>query len=145
LIDVGDYFDVAVQSLALINKVPYVLGGTFSQQFSIDFIKPEPNAACVSCMFDNIDQDMVKKLVPDKIVQEQDLSFIPRNDNPIGQSTVYLASMCAQMMVARYSTYLLNDAEFEKISFQRLIFFVSTGESTKFEVAKEPKCLICTH
>lgn len=144
LIDVGDYFDVAIQSLAIINKIPYVLGGTFSQQFSVDFIKPEPNAACISCMFDNLKQEIVKELTPDKIVKLDDLSFIPKNDNPIGQSTVYLASMCAQMMVARYSTYLLKDEELEKESFQRLIFFVSTGESVKFEVAKEPKCLICT-
>ena len=143
LIDVGDYFDVAVQSLALIYKTPYILGGTFLQQMSVDFVKPEPSAACVKCMFDNLDLEIVKKLVPDKIRDIQDLSFIPRNNNPIGQSNVYLASICAEMMVARLCTYLMHDPEMEKLSFQRLLFFVSTGESVKFEVPKQAKCLLC--
>ena len=143
MIDVGDYFDIAVQSLAIINKVPYILGGTFSQQFSIDFIKPKPEEACIKCMFDNVNAEIVKRLTPDKVIAESDISFIPRNDNPIGQSTVYLASMCAQMMVARLSTYLLQDEELEKISFQRLVFYVSTGESVKFQLPKDPKCPIC--
>lgn len=29
MIDVGDYFDAAVQSLALVRGIPMVLGGTF--------------------------------------------------------------------------------------------------------------------
>ena len=143
LIDVGDYFDVAVQSLAIIYKAPYVLGGTFSQQLSVDFVKPEATLGCVKCMFDNLELEKVKLITPDKILAIKDLSFIPRNNNPIGQSNVYLASMCAEMMVARYSTYLLQDPEMEKISFQRLLFFVSTGESVRFEVPKHPDCLIC--
>lgn len=145
LIDVGDYFDVAIQSLATLYKLPYVLGGTFSQQFSVDFIKPVPGAPCIKCMFDNLDLEIIKKITPDKITEIKDLSFIPKNNNPIGQSTVYLAAMCAQMMVARLCTYLLKDEELEKLSFQRLVFFVSTGESVRFEVPHDSKCLICNY
>lgn len=146
LIDVGDYFDVAIQSLAIIYKLPYVLGGTFCHQFSVDFVKPDTTLGCVKCMFDNLDKEIVKQIAPSKIAEIKDLSFIPRNNNPIGQSNVYLASMCAEMMVARFCTYLLRDPEMEKLSFQRLLFFVSTGESVKFEVPKQANCLICgTH
>ncbi len=33
MIDVGDYFDAAVQSLALVRGIPMVLGGTFQVPF----------------------------------------------------------------------------------------------------------------
>ena len=143
MIDVGDYFDVAVQSLALLYHVPYIVGGTFAHQMSVDFLKPEPTAACACCLFGQMNPEIVKQLVPAKIAQIQDLSFIPRNDNPIGQSNVYLASICSEVMVARLCTYLLGNPELDKLSFQRLIFFVSTGESVRFEVPKNPKCLLC--
>ena len=145
LIDVGDYFDVAVQSLAIINHIPYVLGGTFCHQYSVDFIKPDPKTGCACCAFGNMNPEVVKLLVPSKIAQITDLSFIPRNSNPIGQSNVYLAAMCAQLMVARFCTYLLHDPEIEALSFERLLCYVNTGESIKLDNPKNPTCLICNH
>jgi hypothetical protein len=38
MIDVGDYFDAAVQSLALVRGIPMVLGGTFQVSLYLDFI-----------------------------------------------------------------------------------------------------------
>ncbi|MDR3581975.1 MAG: hypothetical protein P4L67_01735 [Candidatus Pacebacteria bacterium] len=143
LIDLGDYFNVAVQAVAIAYKLPYVLGGTFLQQVSVDFVKPETTLGCVKCMLTNLKPEVVKELTPDKICAIKDLSFIPQNNNSVGQSNAYLAGMCAQMMVARYSTYMLQDPELEKISFQRLVFSVSTGESVRFEVLKQPVCPIC--
>jgi len=40
MIDYGDYFDIAVQSLALYFNIPLILGGTFCQIFSVDFFYP---------------------------------------------------------------------------------------------------------
>jgi hypothetical protein len=38
MIDVGDYFDAAVQSLALVRGIPMVLGGTFQVSLYLEFI-----------------------------------------------------------------------------------------------------------
>ena len=40
LIDVGEYFDVAVQSLCMKKKKLLLQGGTFCQQLNVDMFKP---------------------------------------------------------------------------------------------------------
>ena len=85
--------------------------------------------------------ETLAKLMPSKIEQYSTLEFIPRNDNPVAQSSIYLCSMCAQMMVARYATLLIGDAEMEVA--QRLIMYVSTGESINMPILKEENCPFC--
>jgi len=52
-------------------------------------------------------------MVPSKILGLENLEFIPRNVNPIGQSNAYLCMMCSMMMTAKYSTWLIADSEIE--------------------------------
>jgi molybdopterin/thiamine biosynthesis adenylyltransferase len=40
MIDVGDYFDAAVQALCFMRQIPLIMGGTFSQQFTVDIFTP---------------------------------------------------------------------------------------------------------
>jgi len=39
MIDVGDYFDIAVQSLALKLNLPLIIGGTFQAMLTIDYCR----------------------------------------------------------------------------------------------------------
>ena len=71
----------------------------------------------------------------------ENLEFLPRNNNPIGQSNCYLCIICAQMMVARYGTWLIGDAEI--IMHERLIMTVNSAEAFQFYIAKEDKCAFC--
>jgi 2',3'-cyclic-nucleotide 2'-phosphodiesterase (5'-nucleotidase family) len=50
------------------------------------------------------------------------LSFLKRNDNPIGQSNVMLCSACCQLMTSKFIGYLCMD---QKVS-TRTIFYIST-------------------
>jgi len=52
MIDVGDYFDAAVQALCIERKIPLIMGGTFSQTFTVDIFRP--GQPCLICSDDNL-------------------------------------------------------------------------------------------
>lgn len=99
MIDVGDYFDLAVQSLCLKLQKTLIQAGTFSGSLSLDIFRKKGNP-CYLCLTDGLDKDIVERLSPEKITELKDISFVPRNKNPIGQSNVFLCSTCSNMMVA---------------------------------------------
>ena len=77
MIDVGDCFDFAVQSLALSLKIPLCQGGTFQSTATVDFLKPE-GLPCLACINDSqFEPELMSKLLTDKIQGIKDLSFIP--------------------------------------------------------------------
>jgi len=39
----------------------------------------------------------------------KDLSFLPKNNNPVGLSNFYLASIWGSVMVSRFGTMLMKD------------------------------------
>ncbi|CDW91226.1 family protein [Stylonychia lemnae] len=139
MIDVGDYFDAAVQALCMKRNLPLILGGTFSQQITVDIFMPKES--CLSCSADSYSPEMLQKIVPSLIEDLPDLEFIPRNNNPIGQSNCYLCVICAQMMVARFSTLLINDPEI--VIQSRLIMTVNSAEAFQYPIARDDKCLLC--
>ena len=49
MIDYGEYFDFAAQSLALNLKVPIISGGTFAATMTVDSIKQE-GEPCLLCL-----------------------------------------------------------------------------------------------
>jgi len=110
MIDIGDSFDYAVQSLALSLRVPLSLGGTFQSTATVDFFKPGGNP-CLACVNDNkFSKEILDKLTTDKIQSIQDISFLPADDNPTGQSTFLVANQCANMVCAEfdYPRFLLS-------------------------------------
>jgi len=140
MIDVGEYFDAAIQSACMKNKTLLIQGGTFCQTFSVDIYKPgQPCVACQSLY--QWDMEVIDKLLPSKIEAITDLSFIPRDRNPIQQSNSYVCTMCANMIVARFSTLVIDDPEVEV--HQRFIMTVNSGEVVQFPVEKEPECPFC--
>jgi len=64
---------------------------------------------CYLCTVDNVKADIAEKLTPDKITEYSDISFIPRNDNPIGQSNVFLCSTCSNFMISLYINKLFKE------------------------------------
>ena len=59
------------------------MGGTFSGSFTIDYIPPK-GRACYLCMTDTCKKEHIERLHPGNILNIKDLSWIPRNDNPVG-------------------------------------------------------------
>ena len=82
MIDVGDYFDAAVQALCIARQIPLIQGGTFSQQMTVDVFLP--GQSCLACASDTYDPQVLEQILPTKIEGLSDLEFIPRNNNPIG-------------------------------------------------------------
>ncbi len=48
-------------------------------------------------------------MVGTKILEIKDLSFLPKNNNPVGLSNFYLASIWGSVMVSRFGTMLMKD------------------------------------
>lgn len=137
MIDYGDHFDVAAQSLALKLKVPLIQGGTFSSALTIDTYVPGGNP-CLVCLTDSLDLEIVRKLNPNLIETLPDLNFLPKNDNPVGRSNVYLCSVCGYFMVSQLVNFL-NDGTVTN----RFIFYVSSMELVAFPVQGNPQCSYC--
>lgn len=85
-----------------------ILGGTFSGSLSIDFY-PANGRPCYLCLTDGLKPELIEKLAPQNILNLLDISFVPRNNNPIGQSNVYLASICSNFMVSLFVNSIFGD------------------------------------
>lgn len=103
-----------MQSLCLKLRKPMILGGTFSGSLSIDMYKAS-GSPCYLCLTDGLKEDVVNALHPQKIIEIDDISFIPRNDNPVGQSNVYLASICSNFMVSLFVNHVFEEDMAENI------------------------------
>jgi len=170
MIDVGDYWDYAVQSLCLRLGLTFVSGGTFQTTVTVDYVHAKSRGACWSCMSD-IKSDHLDRLSVDRIEQLKDLEFIPREEHPIGASTCYLAAMCAHLMVNRFvyglqlsssslssstsnSTDQTNNEQQEQEQEQeqqelidslpnRIMFYLNTLEIDKWTLEKSSHCPLC--
>lgn len=140
MIDYGDYFDYAAQSLAIKLGIPLIQGGTFAQSMCIEFIRPG-GAPCLLCGSDNAKEELVSQITPDKILDLENLSFLPKNSNPVGQSNTYLCGVCGMIMTAKYGEYLIGSSEI-KIS-NRTLFYVNTTESVNFDIEQVENCAFC--
>lgn len=100
MIDYGDHFDAAVQSLCLKLNLPLFLGGTFNQSLSLDIFIPDNGTPCYGCISDNIKPEMLDKISQDKILELEDISFLPKDEHPEGVSNSYLAATAANLLVA---------------------------------------------
>ncbi|KAJ3439547.1 ubiquitin-activating enzyme e1 [Anaeramoeba flamelloides] len=139
LIDVGAYWDVAVQSLGLSLGIPVVVGGTFNQMMSFDFYPPE-GAPCICCVDKLKDQEVLDRLLPDKIQGLENINFIPKDKNPVGASAVYVATVCGFMMVSTYMQYLQGNRKIPT----RMIFYYNTYEWVSWPLEADLHCKFCS-
>ena len=75
-IDVGDYFDIAVQSLGLALNIPVSVAGTFQSMITVDYFKGE-GGPCWGCMGGLSNTEVIERLLPSKILDLTDISFVP--------------------------------------------------------------------
>ncbi len=91
--------------------------------FTSQFLKINPpetsfadawEAFCSDLLRFDLKNEECKKLVPSLVDTYDDLNFIPLNNNPISESNCYLANTCAMLMVAAFSTNLIDDPEIDQ-------------------------------
>ena len=61
MIDYGDHFDLAIQSLCLKLKIPVIMGGTFSNTLTVDMFYPD-GKPCLLCLNNGIKNSIVKQI-----------------------------------------------------------------------------------
>jgi hypothetical protein len=124
-----------------------IQGGTFCQQFQVDFFKTanndKPDVGCCLCGagISKLDPEIIDRMLPSKIASLENLSFIPKDKNPISQTNCYLCVMATQMMIARYSSALINDKDVDIKC--RFIMTVNDGEAFQYDNEKMPNCPFC--
>lgn len=141
MIDYGDYFDLAAQSLAIKLKVPLVQGGAYSQCVNVEFFLPG-GKPCLCCSSD-LDPSVVSQITPDKILDLASLNFLPKNSNPVGLSNTYLCGTCGMMMTSKFGEYIINKSTNEIHISNRNIYYVNTMESVIFNIDPKENCLLC--
>lgn len=131
-IDYGDKYDIAVASLCMALKLPLIMGGTFATMLTIDFINPD-GRACFLCLGDEAkkNKELVEQISPDKILGLESVSFLPKNNNPTGRSSMMVCLMCAELMVSHYINYLFL-SEDRPYKTSRLVGYHNTFEVIKF-------------
>ena len=151
MIDVGEYWDLAVQSLCLARKCHYVSGGTFQSTVTVDYCPHRAQAPCWGCCADGFDESVAQQLDPSRILGYESIDFIPRNVNPIGASNAMVASLCANLMVNAWVQDLMTQQAPKDFQAQvgpvpnRFIFYMSTFESVKWPIEQSPNCpLVCS-
>lgn len=164
LIDQGFEWDVAVQSLALVRRVPFLSGGTFQTTTTIDFCKPN-GAPCFLCMSYNMNENL-SQLRPENICQLQDLNFLKRDAMPIGASNIYVASTCSNLLLASWAEWLnhpdvdinsktdsdsdsntnvnTNTDIYEGYP-NRGFLYMNNLEIAKWKVEPEKNCILCSN
>lgn len=131
-IDWGDKFDAAVSALCLQLKVPLVMGGTFSVSLTVDFY-PETGSPCFLCLDDTTrSYERILDLVPQRIMDYKDISFLPRNNNPIGRSSVVVCTICGELMVSHFLNWLFLMQK-DTLKTSRVMFYHNNIELMKFE------------
>ena len=55
---------------------------------------------CLVCLNEDWKIEHLQKILPDKIMEIENLDFLPKNDNPVGQSNAFLCGICGLSMVA---------------------------------------------
>ncbi len=141
-IDVGDYFDLAISSLAHKLNIPIINGGTDPMTgllTMIDFMYP--NGPCFNCISDLKNKDIIEKLKPDKILKYDNISFIPYDSHyENGGSMVYSCIIGANLMVSIMCDYILN---INKKIPNRIILSYINYELEKWNLEKNKDCSIC--
>jgi len=138
MIDVGEYLDMAVQSLALKLGIPFCLGGTFRTTLTTDFYSGK-GKPCWSCITDVSKKDIAAKLTVEQIDSYKTLEFIPPDSNPTGASNVYVCCTCCNLMVSLFTQHL-NGIKVPN----RAIFYYETYDIDKWNMEANPDCLLCS-
>lgn len=138
-IDVGDYFDVAVQSLGLALGIPVSVAGTFQSMITVDFFKGA-GSPCWGCMGGLANSDVIKRLAPQHILDLDSIDFVPHDEHPQGASFVCVAVIAGQLAVNNWVNFILDLGKCPT----RSILYLQTLDIDKWEMERDPECLLCS-
>lgn len=142
-IDVGDYFDLAVSSLAFKLNIPVINGGTDPMTgllTMIDFLYP--NGPCFNCISDLNNKDIINKLHPNLILNYDNISFIPYDTHfENGGSMIHSCIIGSNLMVTIMTDFILN---INNNIPNRFIFSYINYEFEKWNLQKIDNCSICS-
>ena len=143
---------MAVQSLCLNLKIPFIMGGTFAASSSVDSFSGN-GKPCFLCVTDGIKKEIIEKLMPEKIKGYENIDFIPKDNNPVGQSNVFLCSTCSNFMTSMFINHVFKDPSIEApkrylwedtfVDSFRVLFYVNSFESVTFPAEINPNCPFC--
>jgi hypothetical protein len=86
-----------------------VMGGTFAASLSVSLYRKN-GGPCFACSVDGLKKDVLDKVNPDTVLELKSLEgLIPKDNNPTGQSNVYLCSDCSNFIVSLYVNDLFDD------------------------------------
>merc|ERR1712166_558417 len=123
----------------------FIQGGSFGQQIQVDFFKTsantKPDIGCCLCGTTKFKEEIIDQIVPSKIATLENLNMVPKDDNPVSATNCYLCVMATQMMIARFSTAIINDPEIDIKC--RFIMTVNDGECFQYDNEKYPSCPFC--
>lgn len=88
------------------------------------------------CVTENLDPKMVDMLLPEKILSIEDISFLPKNDNPVAKSHPMLCTTNAVFLANMYKEYMFVK-QFNLKSI-RVLFYLNDFESVKWELEANP-------
>ena len=113
-------------------QIPLIMGGTFSTMYTVDFLHPD-GVACYLCLNEETgsDVDLVEKIKPDHISELSDISFLPKNDNPISRSSPVVCTLCGELMMSHFLNFLFL-SESSPYKTARLIGYHNTFEIINF-------------
>jgi len=112
MIDVGDIFDVAVQSLCQrFGGVPYVEGGTFGHSLNLCIFKEGDGCIVCTGRAGKKARENQDKILPSVICDQPDLNWIEVDPHPVSATNIYLCLITTQMMVAKWANTLLDDED----------------------------------
>jgi len=82
------------------------MGGTFATSLTVDYIPPT-GSPCFLCTDDFATKDkFIERITPELILALEDISFLPKNNNPIGRSSVLVCTICGELMVSHQINWL---------------------------------------
>jgi hypothetical protein len=74
------------------------------------------------------------------ILTYESLKFLPKNNNPIGRSSVCICTICGEFMISHFLNYLFFSKDYKT---QRTIFYPISFETANFVLELEKACPLC--
>lgn len=153
MIDIGDQFDMLLQSLCLTLKIPLIQGGTFRTSLNLDTFGRIGNP-CLLCANPSSNTEFLSKIKPgETILNLKDLSFILHDEHPVGASAVFVSVIAGQLMVSNWLNLIFYEDEQNKVLDinqkdrihppTRVIMYLDNLEIVKFFVEPVIECLLC--
>ncbi|CAD8060357.1 unnamed protein product [Paramecium primaurelia] len=139
-IDYGDYWDAAVQSLCLYYNIPMIIAGSFAQSFMAEIYLGTP---CYGCMTDGLKEEYLNQITKEKITNLKNISFLPSNNKPQGQSHQVLCSTAGNFATQLLLNYLNEQADSQ--ASKKVLFYLTTFEIVNFPVFSKNNCQICKY